>query len=85
MLVEKGKIAKINSTTLIKIFIAELPDNVKPSIHRKFVEYHQGTEDGQLPNDQIEDLYVRSHQLFNDKKKQQEQWYLLPMKPTNKP
>ena len=70
LLVEKGKTANIDSTTLIKKFIAELPDNVKPSIQRKFVEYRQATDDPQLPNEQIEELYARSRQLFNDKKKQ---------------
>ena len=69
LLVEKGKTAKIDQTTMIKKFIAELPDNVKPSIQRKFVEYRQTTENGELPNDQVEDLYARARQLYNDKNK----------------
>ena len=69
LLVEKGKTAKIDQTTMIKKFIAELPDNVKPSIQRKFSEYRQTTENGQLPNEQVEDLYARARQSYNDKNK----------------
>ena len=70
LLVEKGKIAKLSNTTLMKKFIAELPDNIKPNIQRKFTEYRTTALAGDIPNNHLEDLYSRARQLFNDKKKQ---------------
>ena len=70
LLVEKGKIAKLSNTVLIKKFIAELPDNVKPNIQRKFTEYREAAAAADIPNNNLEDLYARARQLFNDKKKQ---------------
>ena len=58
MLIEREKTGKIGKTNVIKKFIAELPDNVKPGIQRKFAEYREQHPD-ELPNDKIEDLYAR--------------------------
>ena len=68
-LIEKEKIAKIGMTNVMKKFIAELPDNVKPSVQRKFTEHRKDHINEEIPNDLIEDLYSKARQIHNDKSK----------------
>lgn len=72
ILIEKEKTGRIGMTNVIKKFIAELPDNVKPSLQRKFSEYRTAHVDGELPNNLIEDLYARARRSYNDQSKQAE-------------
>lgn len=71
-MIEKEAVAKLGPTTVIKKFIGELPDNIKANIQRKFTEYRLANPNGELTNEQIEDLYCRARKLYREKKNNSE-------------
>ena len=50
---------------------------MKPSIQRKFTEYRADSDAGELPDDKLDDLYVRARKLYNDKSKQAESVFVI--------
>ena len=64
LLVEKEKKAKLGQTNIIKKFISELPDDIKPQIQRCFNECRKNnTMD--LPPAAIESICMKARQLYN--------------------
>ena len=66
LLIEKEKKAKLGKTNIIKKFISELPESIKPSLQKCFNEYRKSHPD-ELPNNAIEAIYLKARQLFSEK------------------
>ena len=66
LLIEKEKKARLGMTNIIKKFISELPESIKPSLQKCFNEYRK-THQEELPNNAIEAIYLKARQLFNEK------------------
>ena len=69
ILLEKDKTSKLGRTFVIKKLIAEMPENTKPSLQRKFSEARRTNPRGELPTNIVDELYEKARKLFNDKNK----------------
>ena len=66
-LLEKERKANLGMSCIIKKFIAELPDQIKPSMFKKYEEAKSKSMSGTLNKQKAEELYVEARTLFCEK------------------
>ena len=66
-LLERERKANLGMSCIIKKFIAELPDQIKPSRFKKYEEAKSKSISGTLNKQRAEELYVEARRLFYKK------------------
>ena len=66
-LLEKERKANLGMSCIIKKFIAELPDQIKPSLFKKYEEAKSKSMSGTLNKQRAEELYMEARRLFYEK------------------
>ena len=66
-LLEKERKANLGMSCIIKKFIAELSDQIKPSMFKKYEEAKSKSMSGTLSKQRAEKLYVEARRLFYEK------------------
>ena len=67
LLLEKEKKAKLGATTVMKKFISELPEGIKPRVQKKFTEHRRADGAGELSKEHLDNLYHLAREVFCEK------------------